>query len=153
MKTTTAALRKTARVNLAPAAAFELFTGGIGAWWPLRTHSVGLDDATSVECEPHVGGHIFETLRGGDRAIWGTFRIWEPPTRVRFTWHPGTQESEATDVEVTFHADGDGTLVELVHTGWERRPDGETARANYVGGWDLVFGRYAVAGSGGLVPD
>ena len=152
MKTTSAAIRKTAKVNLTPTAAFELFTGGIGAWWPLGTHSVGLDQATSVECEPHVGGHIFETARGRDRCVWGTFRVWEPPTRVCFTWHPGTPESEATDVEVRFREDDDGTLVELVHTGWDRRPHGDIARTDYVEGWDLVFGRSAAAGCGQLVP-
>jgi uncharacterized protein YndB with AHSA1/START domain len=147
MTTTTARLRKTAKVNVAPAAAFQLFTAGMGSWWPLDTHSVALDRATSVDCEPHVGGQIIETMRDGDRAVWGTFLVWEPATRVRFTWHPGTPESEATEVEVRFHADGHGTLVELVHTGWDRRPDGDIARSNYDDGWDLVVGRYAAAGN------
>ena len=145
-------LRKTARVNRPPSVAFELFTEGIGAWWPLDTHSVGLERAAAVECEPHVGGQIIETLQNGDRAVWGTILDWEPAHRVRFTWHPGTPASEATEVEVRFQQDGDGTLVELIHTGWDRRPSGATARTNYDRGWDLVFGRYAAAGDGRLVP-
>ena len=148
MTTATSSLRKTARVRLAPADAFRLFTADMGAWWPLETHSVGRDQAVSVECEPRVGGHISETLRNGDHSVWGTIVVWEPASRVRFTWHPGSPESEATDVDVRFHADGDGTLVELVHTGWDRRPDGDTARANYESGWELVLGRYASAGDG-----
>jgi hypothetical protein len=151
MTTTGAELRKLAKVNLARTAAFELFTEGIGKWWPLDTHSVGRERSVSVECEPLVGGKITETLADGERAVWGTILAWDPPTGVRFTWHPGTPESEATEVEVRFHEEAEGTLVELVHTGWDRRPDGATARANYDGGWDLVFGRYALAGSGMLV--
>lgn len=146
MTTATSSLRKTARVRLAPAEAFRLFTEGIGAWWPLESHSVGRDQAATVECEPRVGGRIVETLRSGDRTVWGTILVWEPASRVRFTWHPGTPEAEATDVDVRFHPDGDGTLVELVHTGWDRRPDGGAARANYESGWELVLGRY-VAGA------
>lgn len=150
MTTTTAEVRKTARVTLTPPAAFELFTEGIGEWWPLASHSVGRDDATSVACEPRVGGRIIETLGTGEIAVWGTIVAWEPARRVRFTWHPGTPEAEATDVEVSFRPDPGtgGTVVELVHTGWDRRPDGGAARAGYDAGWVLVLGRYAVAGGG-----
>ena len=53
----------------------------------------------------------------------------------------------ATDVELRFTPQGDGTLVELVHSGWEQH--GEHAadlRAQYDSGWDFVFGeRYGSA--------
>jgi hypothetical protein len=74
--------------------------------------------------------------------VWGTVTIWEPPSGVWFTWHPGTPEDEATEVEVTFTAAATGTVVELVHTGWEHRPDGEGARQGYDGGWVVVLARY-----------
>lgn len=146
MTTGTTELRKTARVNLDPAAAFRLFTEGIGEWWPLDSHSVGRGQATSVECEPRVGGRIIETMAGGGQAVWGTILVWEPGARLRFTWHPGTPESEATEVEVRFDASAEGTLVELVHTGWDRRAgDGGAVRANYDRGWDHVLGRLAAS--------
>jgi hypothetical protein len=44
-----APLRKTIAVPLAQSRAFELFTGRFGEWWPLATHSVGLDDALLVK--------------------------------------------------------------------------------------------------------
>jgi hypothetical protein len=47
--------------------AFELFTAGIGEWWPLATHSVGQDQATSVVFGEGVGGNISLPCRG-DRA-------------------------------------------------------------------------------------
>src|SRR6516165_8870055 len=69
---------------------------------------------------------------------------WEPPHRVAFTWHAGTPEAEATRIEVTFTQDGPGsTVVELVHSGWERRPDGASAREGYNSGWEPVIGRFA----------
>ena len=93
--------------------------------------------------EPGPGGRIVETMANGDTAVWGTVTGWEPPARVRFTWHPGTPEDEATEVEVTFTAVPGGTEVELVHTGWDHRPDGPDARVAYDTGWDRVVGRYA----------
>ena len=151
MTPTTSALRKTAHVKLPPPEAFELFTDHMTQWWPLESHSVGQARARSVRLEPGVGGQIVETIEGGDTAVWGTVDIWDPPARVRFTWHPGTPPAEATLVEVTFTPSEEGTTVELVHTGWESRSDAVDARNNYDTGWDLVFGRYATAGSGTLV--
>ncbi len=139
-------LRKTVTVRPAPGAAFELFTDRMADWWPLGTHSVGRADARGVVVEPGVGGRIVETLADGSTVVWGTVDVWEPPGRVRFTWHPGTPEAEATLVEVTFRPAGVGTVVELVHTGWDRRPDGAEARSEYDGGWERVLDRYAAAG-------
>ena len=151
MTPTTSALRKTAFVKQALPRAFELFTMHMADWWPLDTHSVGRAESQTVVLEPRVGGHIVETTTRGETAIWGTVLVWEPPAHVRFTWHPGTPPDEATEVDVTFDESPDGTTVELVHTGWDRRPDGPDARDNYDGGWDYVFGRFAAAGSGALI--
>jgi len=46
---------------------------------------------------------------------------------------------------VRFSAVAGGTEVELVHTGWDRRPDGPEARAGYEGGWEYVLGFFAAA--------
>jgi uncharacterized protein YndB with AHSA1/START domain len=143
-------LRKTATISPPPAEAFELFTKHMTAWWPLATHSVGMEQATGVEFEPEVGGRIVEAMADGSTSIWGTVELWEPPDRVRFTWHPGNPPEEATRVEVIFRKAGSGTIVELIHTGWEARPDGNAARAQYDPGWDFVFGLYAEAGAGVL---
>jgi uncharacterized protein YndB with AHSA1/START domain len=69
---------------------------------------------------------------------------------VRFTWHPGAPEEAATLVEVTFTESPDGTIVQLAHTGWDRRADGQAARRNYDSGWDHVVGRFASAGEAAL---
>jgi uncharacterized protein YndB with AHSA1/START domain len=141
-----AAVRKSVTVPASPARAFELFTARFGDWWPLATHSVGADKAAAVSFGAGVGEIILETLADGTTSAWGTVTRWEPPSRVAFTWHAGTPEPQAGLVEVTFTASGPaGTLVELVHTGWQNRPDGATARAGYQTGWDPVIGQYARA--------
>jgi uncharacterized protein YndB with AHSA1/START domain len=135
---------KSVVVPALPDRAFELFTAHIEEWWPLRTHSVGEDDAAGVAFGDGVGGAITETLADGTQSVWGTVTAWDPPHRVAFSWHPGTAKAEATQVEVTFTADGSGsTVVRLTHSGWERRTDGATARDGYDSGWEPVISRFA----------
>jgi uncharacterized protein YndB with AHSA1/START domain len=137
-------VRKSVAVPAAPQRAFELFTAHIKEWWPLGTHSVGIEHAVGVAFGGGVGATIIETLTDGTTSVWGTITQWEPPHRVAFTWHPGTPEAEATRVEVTFTQDGPGsTVVHLVHSGWERRPDGASARESYDSGWEPVITRFA----------
>lgn len=137
-------VRKSVTVPANPERAFELFTAHIHEWWPLQTHSVGLEHAVGVAFGKGVGGAITEALADGTTSVWGTVTVWEPPYRVAFTWHAGTPEAEATRVEVTFTKDGPGsTVVRLVHSGWEQRPDGASAREEYDSGWEPVIGRFA----------
>jgi uncharacterized protein YndB with AHSA1/START domain len=137
-------LRKSVTVAAAPQRAFDLFTAQIQDWWPLRTHSVGIEHAVGIAFGDGLGGAIVETLADGTTSVWGTVTEWAPPHRVAFTWHPGTAEAQATRVEVTFIEDEPGrTVVRLVHSGWERRPDGASAREGYDAGWEPVIGRFA----------
>jgi uncharacterized protein YndB with AHSA1/START domain len=137
-------VRKTVTVPAAPQRAFELFTAHLHEWWPLATHSVGGDQAAGVAFGDGVGGEIVETLADGTTSVWGTVTDWKPPHRVAFSWHAGTPVAEATLVEVTFTEDEPGsTVVRLVHSGWERRPDGASIREGYESGWDPVIARYA----------
>jgi uncharacterized protein YndB with AHSA1/START domain len=144
-------LRKSVTVPAAPPRAFDIFTTHLREWWPLATHSVGAEQAVDVVFGEGVGGKITETLADGTTSVWGTVTTWEPPHRVDFTWHAGTPEAEATQVEVTFTQDGPGsTVVQLVHSGWERRPDGASAREGYDSGWEPVIGRFAEVAASGL---
>jgi uncharacterized protein YndB with AHSA1/START domain len=131
-------------VRMDPEGAFDLFTREMSRWWPLRTHSCAGDDAVTVQIEPHVGGQIIETARDGSRAPWGTVLAWEPPHRFAATWHPMSDPTQATRVDVSFSADsGGGCQVELVHSGWEARGvDADAWRARYDGGWVAVLDCY-----------
>lgn len=137
-------VRKELLVAWDPERAFHRFTGEIGAWWPLRSHSVGQADAEMVVMEPRPGGRILEKIRGGRESVWGTVREWEPPHRVSFTWHPGRPANTAGLVEMTFTAHSSGTRVTLVHGDWE--PFGAKARVarnGYSIGWPGVLALYA----------
>jgi uncharacterized protein YndB with AHSA1/START domain len=123
------------RVAAAPERAFTLFTEHIGDWWPVTTNSV------------HEGTVAFEGTelveRSGDRAaVWAEVTRWDPPSALGLSWHAGHDTSHATDVTVTFTPDGDGTVVRLVHTGWERILEGEQRSQEYARGWPLVLDRF-----------
>jgi uncharacterized protein YndB with AHSA1/START domain len=90
--------------------------------------------------DPREGGLIVEHGHDGERYVWGTIVVWDPPRRVAFTWHPGSDEHLAQTVEVTFAAAEAGTEVVLTHSGWERLAEQAAAvRAGYDNGWESVF--------------
>jgi uncharacterized protein YndB with AHSA1/START domain len=142
-------LRKTLVVAASPERAFEVFTAGIAGWWPMATHSTGKEQVEAVVIEPREGGRFYERLKDGTEQDWGIVTAWEPPERFASTWHPGYDAAEGQDLEVRFTPEGDGTRVDLVHTGWERRADAEEMLRNYDAGWDVVLGERFAGAFGG----
>jgi uncharacterized protein YndB with AHSA1/START domain len=139
-------VEKQISVALQPEAAFKLFTEGLGTWWPLATHSVGHESAVDCVFEGKAGGRIYEIIDDGREAEWGKVLVWEPFDEVVFTWYPSRTEETAQEVRVQFSAAPGGTLVELVHTGWETLGErAQDSRVGYVIGWDYVLANYLVA--------
>jgi uncharacterized protein YndB with AHSA1/START domain len=124
--------------------AFHRFTAEFSAWWPRYTHSIGGRRVKRVVMECRVGGAIYEEHTDGTRYRWGTVTALEPSRRVAFTFHAAFAETEAQQVEVTFDADGTGTRVTLVSSGWERMTGAALrSRGGYRIGWGGILGRFA----------
>jgi uncharacterized protein YndB with AHSA1/START domain len=116
------------RIHAAPEVVFPYLTDAslvvrwIGEW---------------AELDPVPGG-LF-ALNVESAVARGTFLVVQPPRRVVFSWGtPGSQRMPpgSTTVEITLTADGDGTLVELVHRGLpvdEREP--------HTRGWTTFLGQ------------
>ncbi len=126
--------------------AFRFFTADFDKWWPAHTHSViamssdGARHPAACTLDPRLGGRIIERGKGDETYVWGTVHIWEPPSRVAFSWHPGGNAETAQTVEVTFTRRGAGTEVMLTHGGWERLgEEGALTRDGYNNGWESVF--------------
>lgn len=121
--------------------AFELFTAGMESWWPFESHSVYQADKVSFEFEGRAGGRLIETGPEGEQSVWGTVDTFDPPHRISFSWHPGRDATNATQVEVQFEpVSGNGTRVTLIHSGWEELGDRAVeARKGYDSGWIVVF--------------
>lgn len=149
-KTSAEPVRKIVRVACPVDHAFRVFTEEVGSWWPVASHSVGGESST-VRFEPGPEGRLVETLDDGRERVWGWVLDWDEPHGFLISWHPGedcarTQVNEATEVEVTFSPDGDGTRLELVHRGWERLGDrAPAAQDGYDTGWTFVLARFVAA--------
>ena len=101
-------VRSEVSVPLAPAEAFDLFAREIASWWPLATHSVYGEEATSVVIEPRVGGRVYETTDDGRTSEWGIVSAWQPGERLAMSWHPGNEPGLATQVDISFRATAEG---------------------------------------------
>jgi uncharacterized protein YndB with AHSA1/START domain len=135
-------LRRRVTVSATVETAFRVFTERMGDWWPVERYSVHEELADEAGMDGRLGGAIYERWREGTEN-WGEITVWEPPDRLVFSWHPGGDPAEATEVEVTFNAEGDGTLVQLEHRGWERLGDrAPDVRAGYADGWQGVLEQY-----------
>jgi uncharacterized protein YndB with AHSA1/START domain len=96
--------------------------------------------------EPRAGGRIFERAPGGEEHEWGAVIIWEPPRRLVYSWHLRQDRADATEVEITFAAEGEGTAVTIVHRGWERLgARGPELRERNTKGWAGLLPHYVAA--------
>jgi uncharacterized protein YndB with AHSA1/START domain len=133
-------LRRQVVVAAGAELAFGTFVDDIGAWWPMERHSVYGAGATVALRDRR----LVETAPDGREADWGTVLDWDPPRRLRLTWHPGHAADRASEVEVSFvEVDEGQTLVTLEHRGWERFDDPAAARDEYSHGWPSVLAGYA----------
>ena len=100
--------------------------------------------------EGRAGGRIFERTASGVEHDWGEVTVWEPPSRLGYSWHLNRDRSDATDVEIRFIARGDAaTQVEIEHRGWERLgADAELWRKRNDGGWSTLLPHYVRAAGG-----
>jgi uncharacterized protein YndB with AHSA1/START domain len=122
--------------------AFTVFTEGIGTWWNADHHIIEAPLSHMV-FEPFVGGHVYDVGTDGSECRWSRVLVYDPPTRVVFSWDINPQwqvESDparCSEVEVTFTADGPSrTRVVLQHQHLDRHGEGWTAMPEAVGrGW------------------
>lgn len=142
---TIAPVQKRVRVAASQAHAFEVFTAGIGGWWPRRA-SIGGKPVKTFTIEPHQGGLWYEESDDGSRTMVGRVKTWEPPRRFVVSWdinhHWKPDTTVGSEVEVTFLADGpDATIVELEHRNFEvlGAEGGESLRRDVDGGWPGIL--------------
>jgi uncharacterized protein YndB with AHSA1/START domain len=143
-----APVRKTIRVNASQTRAFEVFTAGLGRWWP-RDHGIGHKPMKTAVMETHAGGRWSELAEDGSQATVGRIIVWEPPERFVMTWDINSQWKPDTtvgsEVEVRFIADGAGaTRVELEHRKFEQMgaEAGASMRRDVDGGWPGLLERF-----------
>ncbi len=139
-------------VDAPPAEAFTAFTAGIDAWWP-REYSWSGDSLERMAMEPRAGGFLHEIGAFGMRLDWGRISVWQPPSRLAFSWQigpdrtPTPSPSQASEVEVRFDpAPAGRTRVSVSHDGWDRHGDRGAAYREQVdaaGTWPRALASFA----------
>lgn len=144
-----APVRKSVTVDAPIARAFDVFTAGLGRWWP-RSHSIGKSPIASAVIEPRAGGRWYEVGEDGSECDWGEVLAWDPPTRLLLAWRIGVDwqfdPKLLTEVDVRFTAISDGeTRVALEHRLLENMGEA-AAKAREVfdseGGWTGLLAAY-----------
>ena len=90
--------------------------------------------ATSVKCDPRVGGKFRIQTQKADGEYFtaaGTYREVRPPEKLVFTWAWKTTPERESLVTVEIKPDGDGSLLTLTHAQFFD----EEARDRHQGGW------------------
>jgi len=143
-----APVSKSIRVNATQAHAFEVFTSGLGHWWP-RDHGIGKKPTKAVVMETRLGGRWYELSEDGSQATVGKIIVWEPPRRFVMTWDINSQwkpdSTVNSEVEVRFIAEGaNATRVELEHRKFEQMgaEAGESMRNDVERGWPGMLERF-----------
>lgn len=132
------AVEREVRIHARPETVFPFFTDPelIVRWM-----------GSSAEVDPRPGG-IYRVDIDGSHVARGEYVEVSPPDRVVFTWGWESEESPvrpgASTVEVTLSADGEGTLVRLVH----RDLPSEDSAGAHGEGWDHYLERLVVVGGG-----
>lgn len=132
------AIEREVRVRARPETIFPFFTEP-----ELMVRWMG----TSAQAEPAPGG-IYRVDITGSRVARGEYVEVSPPDRVVFTWGweggSSVVQPGASTVEVTLTADGDHTLVRLVH----RNLPSDDSASSHGEGWEHYLGRLRAAAAG-----
>lgn len=121
------------RVAAAPARAFEAFTGEIGRWWvPSPLFAFDRERSGRLAFEPGPSGRLVEVYADGSELEIGRIRVWEPPSRLVFSWRQASfSADQETEVCVRFEAVDGGTRVTVEHLGWDSIPREHAARHGF----------------------
>jgi uncharacterized protein YndB with AHSA1/START domain len=136
MSTQTDVVVREVRIEAAPTVVFSYFVdpAKLVTW-----------KAATAELDARPGGGFRMDVTGRGDVAHGEYLVIDPPRRIRFTWRWENTGPDAPPsvVEVTFTADGSGTLLRLVHRGIPA-----AVREGSAAGWDHYLARLAVAAPG-----
>ena len=127
------------RVPASPAETFDLFTREIALWWqPSMLFQITPRGDGALRFEPGANGRLITELANGKVFEIGRIKVWEPGSRLVFSWRQAAFAAEmTTEVEVRFEAAGDETRVSIEHRGWDSIPQAHVARHGFPEGETL----------------
>lgn len=147
-------VRKSVTVSAPIDHAFFTFTEQLSSWWP-RQYTWSGDALKYIRIQPFEDGHCTEIGPNDFQCDWGRVLIWEPPSRIVFTWQinpqriPEPDPVKASEVEVRFIAENqEMTRVELEHRKFFHHGQGSgeyRELMNSDNGWPYILSCYEKA--------
>lgn len=133
-------VRHAVRVRCPVSHAFEVFTARVDAWWPPAHRRLA---GSTLVLTPGPEGALHERGPDGTALEIGRIVAWDPPAALSFAWRLGAPADAPTSVRVTFTAQDDATLVEVVHVdGLRPLPDWAGTAPLFVRGWTHVLAAF-----------
>jgi hypothetical protein len=143
-------IKKTIVVNGSPAEAFRIFVHEIHHWWP-HAYTWSQDALVEMRIEAQPGGLCTEIGPHGFRCDWGRVIQWVENEKIGFLWQisprrePVPQPEKASEVQLSFDAQGDHSHVERMHDHFERHGEGSKQYKEMMGsayGWPYILECY-----------
>jgi uncharacterized protein YndB with AHSA1/START domain len=152
LKITPAPVRKSIRVNVPQARAFEVFAARIDRWWP-ASHTLLKSPVKATIVESRIGGRWYQIGDDGSQCVNGFVRDWSPPSKLVLSWRLNAKfeidDSVESGIEIRFIAEApNATRVELEHR--ITAVDGEAMRTavDAPNGWSAILAAYAQSAEG-----
>ncbi len=112
----TGTVHVTTLVAADPDRCFRAFVERTELWWRREPRFRFRTDGPpgTLVLQAREGGQVLERLDDGTESVRGEVLAFEPPARLRFRWQV---RDAATEVEVRFEREGEGTRVSVTHSG------------------------------------
>ena len=141
------AISKSISVDAPVDVAFKVYVEEIDVWWPRQgkyryTFAPEGIDPDRILFDAREGGSFYEVFSDGTTYEIGRVTAYEPPHRFVYTWKAPDWPAD-TSVEVTFTADGERTVVEVNHTGFESAGLPSEMASGYDDGLEEILSVYA----------
>ncbi len=94
--------------------------------------------------ESGAGGRFYARKADGSERPMGEVLAWEPPSRLTYSWFPGTSEALPTEIDIFFSQEGDFTRVDVTHRELvSLQGEWPGKAAGYDRAWDHVLPAFA----------
>ncbi len=119
------AYTQTIQIAAPPAKVFRAYVEKINQWWPWQGKEFRFSFApegvepSEIHFEPKLGGRYYERFADGSEFDIGRVTRYEPPHKFAFTWTGRDWPEGESLFELTFEEAKHGTLLTLIHSGFE----------------------------------
>jgi DNA-binding transcriptional ArsR family regulator/uncharacterized protein YndB with AHSA1/START domain len=119
-------------IAASPARVFEAMTRDISQWWGIP-YNIS-EDIEDIVLDAKLGGHLYETWKGGGSASWGVVTKIKEANLLQITGPIGMSTPVAGVVDFNLVEKANGTVVKLSHQ--VIGDVNEKTKENYGNGWN-----------------